>query len=150
MGDRRHRHAGRMHCRLQFLDALERARLEFLRNRRGPRRVLVEHANQFHGSHFAIDARVVAAEFPRANNSNTNSFAGTTHAPAHSFFPRESPAGSATSAGRNACTAIPAASANSMSFTRSKRRVRFASMARAVAPACFMHSTVGKPTTGTS
>ncbi len=46
--------------------------------------------------------------------------------------------------------AIPATSAAAINFVRSNNKVCPASMAKAVAPALFICSTVGRPTTGTS
>src|SRR3974390_489608 len=152
MRNRRHRTAGRFYRTTKFLQRLERANVELLRNLPGPFPVLIQDTHQLDTGHFPIHAHVIAAEFAAADYGQTHLLSWIhTATRAHSWFIPENSVFSSSSAGTaTACIAIPAASATSNSFARSNSSVRSASTLRAVAPACFIASTVGRPTTGTS
>src|SRR5579862_6233570 len=130
------RHSGngytrRVHCALQLLNTFERSNPKLLRDRFGPRCILIHHPNKLDGIHLTIHTRMIPAELARTHNGNTTLSMFPRHAPfAHSFFiPRESPVGSAAGANGKAWIAIPASLAMAISFSLSKRSVRFASMA---------------------
>src|SRR6266700_1863991 len=150
VGNGRNRDARGIRAAAQFLETLQSLRLKFCCDCRGAFRVLVEDADKLRALEFAVHPRVVAPEFARTNNGDTNPFRLLCRRVHSLFIPLGAWLGSDTAAGGNAWIAIPAASADSISFARSKRSVRPASTARAVAPEPLICSMVGKPTTGTS
>src|SRR5438094_4766301 len=150
VGNGRNRDARGVRAAAQFLEPLQSLCLKFCCDCRGAFRVLVEDADKLRALEFAVHPRVVAPEFARTNNGDTNPFRLLCRRVHSLFIPLGAWLGSDTAAGGNAWIAIPAPSASSISFARSKSSVRPASTARAVAPAPLICSMVGNPTTGTS
>src|SRR5712664_3013675 len=149
MHDGGHGHAHRVGAPMQFLKSRKYFGLKFLRDRRGASRILIVYTDQLRAFDFTVHAHVIASEFARSGNGDTDllPLCRRTHS---LLVPPEASFGSVIAATAMASIVIPAASARSISFSRSKSKVRPASTARAVAPAVFICSTVGKPTTGTS
>src|SRR6266481_792614 len=146
---RRHGHADGIHSAAQFVESSEGVRPEFSGSSLRALSAFVEDADQFSVLNFAVNARVIPPEFTGPNNGDT--YLSRLRCRRHSLFiPAEGSFGSADDAGATAWIAMPAASANSISFVRSNSKVRPASTARAVACAFFMCSMVGRPMTGTS
>src|SRR5713226_9567410 len=150
MRDGRDGNARGIRASAQFIETLQDLGLKFRRNGCGAFLILVEYSDELRAFKLTVHTCVVAPELARAHHGGTNPLR-LSRRPVHFLFiPFEASFGSGTASGGNACIAIPAPSADSISFVRSKRSVRPASTARAVAPAAFICSMVGKPTTGTS
>src|SRR5713101_1719707 len=144
-----HRHGDGIGSTAQLVKSGESMRPEFGSGGLRALSALVENADQFGVLNLAVNARVIPPEFTGSDNGDT--YLARLRCRRHSLFiPAAVSFGSAAAAGATAWMAIPAASANSISFMRSNSKVRPASTARAVACAFFMCSMVGRPITGTS
>src|ERR1051325_9112326 len=140
-------HARGVHSSAQFLERTKRLRAKFRSKFLGATRIRIEYAHKVYPVHLLVNARMIASEFAAADHGHTDSL--VFRAKRHSLFiPFAAPIGSTTAG--TAGVPFPAWLANSISFSRSKKSVRPASTASAVAPQARIRWMVGKPTTGTS
>src|SRR5882672_6612163 len=112
------RHAGRIGSAGQFIERSECVRTEFGGSSLCARAVFVVHADQLGVVNFAVHPSVIAPEFARSDHGDAN-LSRLRHRRHSLFIPTATSFSSAAGAGATASIAMPAASANSISFVRS-------------------------------